>query len=267
MKTFLDELTWREANEAIERGAPIFLPVGPIEGHGPNMPLGCDYYIATAVAKLMAEKTGGIVMPPLTYTFSGGTSTFKGAVSIPIDVTVQMLKAIISSLWRQGFRRILVLGMHVPDEITIGSAINTIFEEENIPAVHISPWEHVDEDFLKQRMTNFDGRHKEPIAVYAAAKILGKEHIIPDLTTLKDENPSKDEMLIEPIQTLRKFGKVGYHYTHELQHVPQRADVDIELGIEFLNDVAERLLPAVEALEEYVKWLEENPRTFISPSQ
>jgi hypothetical protein len=243
-KVFLDELTWREANEAIERGAPIFLPVGPIEGHGPNIPLGCDFYIATAVAKLMAEKSGGIVLPPLAYTYSGGTSTFKGAVSIPIDVTAQMLKAIIRSLWNQGFRRIIVLSGHNPDEITIGTAIFTAFEEDNIPAVYLNPYRYVDDEPLKQRIPNYDRRHKEPMLAFAAAKILGKEHATPELKTLK-------------------YGMVGYHYTHELQHVPQRANIDVELGMRTLNDVAERLLPVVEALGEYVKWLEENPRAYI----
>jgi hypothetical protein len=155
--------------------------------------------------------------------------------------------------------------MHVPDEITIGSAISTIFEEENIPAAYVSPWKHVDEEILKREIPNFDGRHKEINAVYAAARILGKEHLIPEPGTLRDEDPPEDEMLVEPVRVIREYGLVGHHYTHELQHVPQRAHVDVELGIEFLNDVAERLLPVVKALGDYVEWLEENPRAFITP--
>jgi hypothetical protein len=264
-KVFLDELTWREANEAIERGAPVFLPVGPIEGHGPHIPLGCDYYIATAVAKLMAGKSNGIALPPLTYTYSGGTSTFKGAVSVPIDVTVQMLKAIIRSLWEQGFKRILILSGHIPDEMTAGTAIRTVFEEDNIPAVYINPYSHIDEELLKQRIRNYDRRHKESVMACAAARILGKENAIPDLEALRDEDPSEDEMLPESLRKIQEYGMVGYHYTHELQHIPQRANIDVESGIRVLNDVAERLLPAVQALGDYVRWLEENPRTFIAP--
>ena len=87
------------------------------------------------------------------------------------------------------------------------------------------------------------------------------------LECLKDEDPSADEMLPEPVRIIREYGLVGYHYTHELQHVPQRSHIDVELGIEFLNDVAERLLPMVEALGEYVQWLEKNPKTFIAPPE
>ena len=69
--------------------------------------------------------------------------------------------------------------------------------------------------------------------------------------------------MAEPIRKIQEYGEVGYHYTHELQHVPQRANINIESGIQALHDVAERLLPAVEALGEYVQWLEENPRDWI----
>lgn len=262
-KVFLDELNWREANEAIERGAPVFLPLGTIEGHGPHIPLGCDYYIATAMAKLMAEKSDGIALPPLTYTHCGGTITYKGAVSVPMDVTVQMIKAVIRSLWNQGFKRILVLSIHVPDEVIIRTAIRTVFDEDNIPAVFLNPYVHVDEEPLKQRIPNYDRRHKEPMLAFASAKILGKECAIPDLAVMKDEDPPENEQLAEPVRRILEYGMVGHHYTHELQHVPQRANIDVELGIQTLHSVAEKFLPVVEALGDYVKWLEENPREYI----
>lgn len=137
-KVFLDEMTWREVNEAIERGTPAFLPTGPVEGHGPHVPLGCDYYIATALSSAMAQKCGGVVLLPLTYNFSDATSTFKGAVSIPIAVQVEMLKAIIRSLWKQGFQCIFVVSIHRPNGIPIGNAVRTLFEDENIPAVFLN---------------------------------------------------------------------------------------------------------------------------------
>jgi len=75
-KVMLDEMNWREAVERLKRCDAAFLPTGTIEGHGP-IPLGCDSYIATAIAKLMAEKTGGIALPPLMYNFAGATASFS----------------------------------------------------------------------------------------------------------------------------------------------------------------------------------------------
>ena len=62
-KVFLDEMTWREAQAAIERDAPVFLPTGPVEGHGPHVPLGCDSTIATAFSVILARKCGGLTPP------------------------------------------------------------------------------------------------------------------------------------------------------------------------------------------------------------
>lgn len=262
-KVFLDEMTWREAKEMIERGAPIFLPTGPVEGHGPHVPLGCDYYIATAFSVVMAQKCHGAVLPPLTYNFSGATSTFKGAVSIPIEVQVEMLKAIIRSLWRQKFRCIFIVSIHGPNGIPIGNAVRTIFEEENIPAVFLNPWNYVEDESLRQRIPNYDGNYKEAMLAYAAAKFLGKEQAIPDVSALKDEEEPEDCGLPEPLRKVQQYGMVGYHYTHELQHIPPRSGIDVALGIQIFEEMAQKMLPVVEGLREYVQWLEENPRCFI----
>ncbi|HEX29215.1 TPA: creatininase family protein [Candidatus Poribacteria bacterium] len=263
-KVFLDEMTWCEAREAIERGAPAFLPTGPVEGHGPHVPLGCDYYIATAFSVVIAQKCGGVVLPPLTYNFTGATSTFKGAVSIPIDVQVQMLKAIIRSLWRQGLKYIFVVSVHGPNGIPIGNAVRSLFEDENIPAVYLNPWGYVNDEKLREKIPNYDDSYKEAMLAYAAAKILGKERAIPDLSELKDEEVPEGCELPESFRKIGRYGgMVGYHYTHELQHIPPRAGIDPELGLKVYEETAERMLPVVDALREYVRWLEEHPRRYI----
>ena len=56
----LDQMTLAEAQERIAQTDIAFFPQGPTEGHGLHMPLGCDCYVATAAAMLLAERTGGI---------------------------------------------------------------------------------------------------------------------------------------------------------------------------------------------------------------
>lgn len=50
-----------------ERCPVVYLPVGPLEWHGPAMPYGTDPLCAQAVARAAAEKTGGVVMPTVFF--------------------------------------------------------------------------------------------------------------------------------------------------------------------------------------------------------
>lgn len=48
-----------------ERFSVAYLPVGPLEWHGPHLPFGTDPLNAQAVARGVAERIGGIVFPTL----------------------------------------------------------------------------------------------------------------------------------------------------------------------------------------------------------
>lgn len=48
-----------------ERRSIVYLPIGPLEWHGPAMPYGTDLLMAEYVAIETAKKVGGVVLPPL----------------------------------------------------------------------------------------------------------------------------------------------------------------------------------------------------------
>ena len=54
-----------EIREEQEKQNIVYLPIGPLEWHGPAMPYGTDPIFAFAVAEKTALKTGGLVMPTL----------------------------------------------------------------------------------------------------------------------------------------------------------------------------------------------------------
>ena len=49
-----------ELLEEMKRFSVAYLPVGPLEWHGPHMPFGTDPLDAQAVALGIAEKIGGV---------------------------------------------------------------------------------------------------------------------------------------------------------------------------------------------------------------
>lgn len=48
-----------------ERFSVVYLPIGPLEWHGPAMPYGTDPLMAQEIARAAARITGGVVMPTL----------------------------------------------------------------------------------------------------------------------------------------------------------------------------------------------------------
>ena len=76
----LDLLTSREVGEWMNGNDVIFVPHGPVSGHGPWTTLGVLTHGAEAVATLMARKCNGLVCPPLFTCFAGATRLYPGTV-------------------------------------------------------------------------------------------------------------------------------------------------------------------------------------------
>jgi creatinine amidohydrolase len=57
---------------ARDRASICYLPLGPLEWHGPHLPFGVDMLHADTLAREAAKLTGGVVLPPLPL----GTETY-----------------------------------------------------------------------------------------------------------------------------------------------------------------------------------------------
>src|SRR5205085_4218106 len=105
----LDLLTSREVGEWMKTNDVIFVPHGPVSGHGPWTTLGVHTHGAEAVATLLARKCNGLVYPPIFTAFAGATRLYPGTVPFSYEFHVQILKAVVRSLHAQGFGRIFLL--------------------------------------------------------------------------------------------------------------------------------------------------------------
>jgi len=117
-----------------------YLPIGPLEWHGPHLPLGMDALNAEKVAQLAAERTGGLVLP----TFYWGTERerptemlrwlgFEGdewivGMDFPANNLPSMYAAeeVFAILVREQLRLSIQMGFHVVAVITGHAAENQI---------------------------------------------------------------------------------------------------------------------------------------------
>lgn len=114
---FLAELSWPEFEKRIAANAPVILPLGATEQHGPHLPLCVDVVLATGVSERVAKTAGCLVAPTIPYGYksqprSGGGQDFPGTTSLDAHTFALVLRDIIRDLGAHGVRRLVVLNGH-----------------------------------------------------------------------------------------------------------------------------------------------------------
>jgi creatinine amidohydrolase len=129
-----ERLTPSDFQDRLKKAPIAYLPLGTLEWHGAHLPLGSDFLQSQAFFIKLAQRAGGIVLPPLflgpdkakvingqeyygmdIYGYSPKTpQQLKGsAYWIPSSVFLTLLEALLKQLSRAGFK-ILVAHGHGP---------------------------------------------------------------------------------------------------------------------------------------------------------
>jgi creatinine amidohydrolase len=108
----LQEMTWTDVRDYVDRCDMVIIPIGSTEQHGPHLPLGTDYYEALGMSKLISAKTGVVVAPVLLAGYSVYHSGFPGTLSLKPETMEQVLFETAEMLMRYGFRRFMFFNYH-----------------------------------------------------------------------------------------------------------------------------------------------------------
>jgi creatinine amidohydrolase len=101
--------------------APVFLPVGALEQHGPHLPLGTDALLATAIAAGAAAAVGGIVAPAFAYGYKsqpkcGGGQHFSGTTSLDGATLTGQVRDAIREFVRHGVEALVIVDGHYENQ-------------------------------------------------------------------------------------------------------------------------------------------------------
>ena len=105
------DLNWMQVEAYLERDDRIVLPVGSTEQHA-YLSLETDNLLAERVAVEAAEPLGVPVLPVLPYGLTPNFAAYPGSPSLRVATFVAVIRDLLESLRRQGFRRILVVNGH-----------------------------------------------------------------------------------------------------------------------------------------------------------
>ena len=109
-RRLMEEMTVKDMREALKETRTVLVPLGVVEQHGYHLPLSTDIINAYEVSKRVSEKTGAVVAPPMSYSFSGGT--LPGTINITPQVMALVVMDICRSLIQQGFKNIVLVQGH-----------------------------------------------------------------------------------------------------------------------------------------------------------
>lgn len=164
----MELMSSKDVQKYLKKNDLVILPVGCFEMHGPDVPLGCDTFIDWAMAFLLAHEWKCITLPPVYYTFPGASGPWPGTVDISGQATQDYVKAIVCALLKNGFKRVVMCGIHGPLGFLLQCIIRDVFQSSGNIVLHLSPYDRICEIMKKEGMdASEDG------IVLAAMKILG----------------------------------------------------------------------------------------------
>lgn len=111
---FLPFLSWTDVAALPDKSnTVIVLPTGAIEQHGPHLPCSVDSVISSGVAGHALARLPATIpayaIPPIVYGKSEEHLHFPGTLTLSGDTLLHTLLEIAESLYRAGFRKLLMI--------------------------------------------------------------------------------------------------------------------------------------------------------------
>lgn len=107
----VSQMDWRMVEDWTRRDDRCVLPLGSTEQHA-GLSLMVDAILAERVAVEAAEPLGIPVFPAVPYGLAPYFQAFPGSVTLRVDTFVAVVRDVLDSLKRSGFRRIMICNGH-----------------------------------------------------------------------------------------------------------------------------------------------------------
>jgi len=135
------ELTAEELRARAAADAIVILPVGSMEQHGPHLPTGVDTILCSAVCKAAAERVGGeavVVAPPVWCGMAEHHMAFGGTFTFDIPTYRAVLLALLKSLERHGFHRVVIVNGHGGNIAALNAFLPDFARETSLRVLAVS---------------------------------------------------------------------------------------------------------------------------------
>ena len=130
---------------AAQEGAVVIVPVASVEQHGPHLATGVDAVLCTGVAvraaRLLAARGVAVVVAPCVWTgLAEHHMDFGGTFTLDLDTFRAVLRGVVGSAARCGFRRVFLLNGHGGNIEAVGLAAGECGREFGVAVAAGTYW-------------------------------------------------------------------------------------------------------------------------------
>lgn len=151
----IPELAWPDYAQRVQQGAPVFIPIGALEQHGPHMSMNPDVLLPTAIAERVARQVKGLVAPAVTYGYksqqkSGGGNHMPGTTSLDGHTVTCVIRDVIREFARHGVRKLILVNGHYENAMFLTEGIDLALRElrwsgiDDLRCLLLSYWDYID---------------------------------------------------------------------------------------------------------------------------
>jgi creatinine amidohydrolase len=143
------EIEWsrlkaREITALGKQDAIAFVPIGATEQHGPHLPVMTDSRLATEVshraARIVQKREPVVVTPSIWCGMSEHHMSLGGTITLDFATMNAVVRCVVKSLVRHGFRRIFVLNGHGGNTMALEPIVAELTIELKIPLAYSTYW-------------------------------------------------------------------------------------------------------------------------------
>ncbi len=130
---WLEDLTWPEARQWFDKGAPVVVPIGAIsKEHGHHLPLKTDWLLARDLARRVGEKLPVILAPVVSIGYYPAFVRYPGSQHLSAGTFGAVLTEIFAKFVRDGVRRLAVINTGVSTEPVLRIVVRDFYETHRV---------------------------------------------------------------------------------------------------------------------------------------
>ncbi|MXN66539.1 creatininase family protein [Stappia sp. GBMRC 2046] len=153
----ISDMNWMDVEKRVAEDDRCILPIGSTEQHA-QLSLSVDSILAERVSLEAAEPLDIPVFPVMPYGLAPYFAAYPGTVTLRVETLISVIRDVVSSLERSGFRRILIVNGHGGNQ-PAGAVANEMMLDLPHVSIKFHNWWNAPKTWAKVQSVDPSGSH------------------------------------------------------------------------------------------------------------